>query len=414
MVAEWKLRSLGDITENFDAMRMPVKKTERRTGPYPYYGASGVVDYVDNYIFDGEYLLVAEDGENLRTRKTPIAFLARGKFWVNNHAHIIRGGKKADTRYLMYALSQIDISGFLTGSTIPKLTQRSLNRIPIPTPPLFEQEAIATTLGVLDDKTELNHRLNETLEAMARALFKSWFIDFDPVHAKMEGRDTGLAPEIAILFPDRFDSDGLPQGWEQVHLGQVFELSPRTPVIANGPLPYIDMAALPTDSARVKSVSSREPTSGARFTNGDALLARITPCLENGKACYVDFLETGEVGLGSTEFIVFRPKNRLSGIWAYLMLRDTAFRSHAIANMSGTSGRQRVSADSLSSWPVSLAPEPICLAFESIVAPIFKDLKVRDQESRTLASLRDLLLPRLMSGEIRIEDAQRLVGDART
>ena len=100
---EWLMRPLGDLTDNFDAVRIPMKQSDRRPGPYPYYGASGVVDHVDSYLFDGEYLLIAEDGENLRTRNTPIAFLAKGKFWVNNHAHIVRGNTHADTRFLKYA-----------------------------------------------------------------------------------------------------------------------------------------------------------------------------------------------------------------------------------------------------------------------------------------------------------------------
>ncbi|MBI4589469.1 MAG: restriction endonuclease subunit S, partial [Candidatus Rokubacteria bacterium] len=125
MAREWRERPLGQLTENFDGRRVPVKEADRRPGPYPYYGASGIVDYVESYLFDGEYLLIAEDGENLRTRTTPAAFLAEGKFWVNNHAHIVRGNDQADTRYLMYALQAADISGYLTGSTMPKLTQGS-------------------------------------------------------------------------------------------------------------------------------------------------------------------------------------------------------------------------------------------------------------------------------------------------
>ena len=144
------MSTLGELTENFDAIRIPVKETERRSGPYPYFGASGVVDYVDNFLFDGEYLLIAEDGENLRTRTTPIALMANGKFWVNNHAHIVRGNSKADTRFLKYVLSVLDISGYLTGSTMPKLTQGNMNRIEVLTPPLPEQRAIAHVLGTLD------------------------------------------------------------------------------------------------------------------------------------------------------------------------------------------------------------------------------------------------------------------------
>jgi type I restriction enzyme S subunit len=218
--------TLGELTENFDGIRVPVKEADRRGGPYPYYGASGIVDYVDGYLFDGEYLLIAEDGENLRTRSTPVAFLAHGKFWVNNHAHIVRGNKEADTRFLMYALAATDISGYLTGSTMPKLTQGNMNRIPLLAAPLPEQRAIAHILGTLDDKIELNRRMSETLEAMARALFKSWFVDFDPVRAKAEGRDPGLPRPLAHLFPDSFEDSELgeiPRGWAVEPLGDHFD-----------------------------------------------------------------------------------------------------------------------------------------------------------------------------------------------
>ena len=160
---EWQISTLGELTKNFDAIRIPVKETDRRAGSYPYYGASGIVDHVGEFLFDGQYLLIAEDGENLRTRTTPIAFLANGKFWVNNHAHIVQGNSIADTRFLKYVLSVLDISGYLTGSTMPKLTQGNMNRIEVLTPPLPEQRVIAHVLGTLDDKIELNRRMNETL-----------------------------------------------------------------------------------------------------------------------------------------------------------------------------------------------------------------------------------------------------------
>ena len=253
---------LGELTDNFDAVRVPVKQADRQPGPYPYYGASGVVDRVDDYLFDGEYLLIAEDGENLRTRNTPIAFLANGKFWVNNHAHIVRGNHKTNTRYLMYALSELDISGYLTGSTMPKLTQGNMNRISLLTPLLPEQRAIAHILGTLDDKIELNRRMNETLEAMARALFKSWFVDFDPVRAKMAGSDTGLPQHLADLFPDRFEESELgkiPEGWEVKPLEKIAQLEKATvkpenhtteefehfslPAYDSGQLPALDLGS---------------------------------------------------------------------------------------------------------------------------------------------------------------------------
>lgn len=227
MGREWSTTPFGQLVDNFDSIRVPVKEADRKPGRYPYYGASGVVDHVDSYIFDGEYLLVAEDGENLKTRQTPIAFLATGKFWVNNHAHIVRANANNDTRFLMYAMRVADIGSYLTGSTMPKLTQANMNRVPVMAPPLAQQRAIARILGALDDKIELNRKMNATLEAMARALFKSWFVDFDPVRAKAEGRaPSGMDAETAKLFPSEFvDSElgPIPKGWRATTLGTEVE-----------------------------------------------------------------------------------------------------------------------------------------------------------------------------------------------
>ena len=226
MSSEWEIFSIGQLTVNHDSRRIPVKGPDRKPGIFPYYGASGIVDWVDQYIFSGEFLLVAEDGENLRTRNTPVAFMATGKFWVNNHAHILQGNERADTRFLSYLLEGTDISGYLTGSTIPKLSQGNLNAIEVVVPGIYEQKAIAHVLGTLDDKIELNRKTNETLEGIAKALFKSWFVDFDPVRAKAEGRPTGLPDEISDLFPDSFEQSELgeiPSGWEVKTVEEIAE-----------------------------------------------------------------------------------------------------------------------------------------------------------------------------------------------
>jgi type I restriction enzyme S subunit len=165
----------------FDSQRKPIRKADRKPGQFPYYGASGIADYIDDYVFDGTYLLLSEDGDNLRTQNTPIAFLAEGKFWVNNHAHVLQGKDGNLTNYICYALQIADIKSYISGSTRPKITQADMRRIQLNLPPLPEQKAIAHILGKLDDKIELNRQMNQTLEAMAQALFKSWFVDFDPV-----------------------------------------------------------------------------------------------------------------------------------------------------------------------------------------------------------------------------------------
>ena len=177
---------------------------------------------------------------------------------------------------------------------VPSIAQpvSYLRTIEIPLPPLPEQRAIAHVLGTLDDKIELNRRMNETLESMARALFKSWFVDFEPVRAKMEGRWRrgeslpGLPAEHYDLFPDRFvDSElgEIPEGWEVKALGEVVQLNPQEPMKRDTLAPYLDMAALPTSGSSPDQTVLREFKSGTRFRNADTLLARITPCLENGR-----------------------------------------------------------------------------------------------------------------------------------
>jgi type I restriction enzyme S subunit len=196
---QWFERPLGEVTCNFDGKRKPVKESERKKGPYPYYGASGIVDYVDGYLFEGHHLLIAEDGENLRTRQTPIAFMADGKFWVNNHAHIVTGNREVTTEYLHYFLQNADIQSYLTGAVMPKLTQGNLNRIPVRYPELDHQKSIVRVLSSLDKKINLNRRINQALEAMAQAIFKSWFVDFDPVKAKITAKQEGRDPLRAAM-----------------------------------------------------------------------------------------------------------------------------------------------------------------------------------------------------------------------
>ncbi|HDR1471887.1 TPA: restriction endonuclease subunit S, partial [Pasteurella multocida] len=179
---------LEDIVNFLNAKRKPLsaKERENRKGIYPYYGASDIVDYIDDYIFDGRYLLISEDGENLKTRKTPIAFIAEGKFWVNNHAHIISGKDDQTIDYLKYYFSNFDLMPFLTGAVQPKLSKGILEKIEIDFPCYEKRKRVNQFLGSLDNKIDLNTQTNQTLEQIAQAIFKSWFVDFDPVKAKVD------------------------------------------------------------------------------------------------------------------------------------------------------------------------------------------------------------------------------------
>ncbi len=282
----------------------------------------------------------------------------------------------------------------------------SLRSIKVPLPPLPEQKAIVAVLGALDDKIELNRRMNATLEAMARALFQSWFVDFDPVRAKLDGRKpTGIDSATAALFPAAFQESALgpiPHGWTAQRLPDAIEVNPRRTLKSGTIAPYLDMKNLPTQGHSAEEVIDREFSSGTKFQNGDTLLARITPCLENGKTGYVDFLEDSQVGWGSTEYIVFAPKQPLPPQFAYLLARSEALRAHAIQNMTGTSGRQRVPSECFNTFWLAVPPPEVARCFDKLTGPMMAKIKANSTQSRTLATLRDTLLPKLLSGELSV------------
>ena len=405
MASEWRKVPLGELTENFDSRRVPVKGNERKQGPYPYYGASGIVDRVDGYLFDGEFLLIGEDGENLRTRQTPIAFIATGKFWVNNHVHIVRGNHRADTRFLSYVLSQTDISGYLTGSTMPKLTQGNLNHLPVVSPPLPEQKRIAKILGSLDDKIELNRKMNETLEEMARATFKSWFVDFDPVVAKSEGRQPeGMDAETAKLFPDSFvDSEigRIPKGWK---VGKIKDCCTN---IQNGGTPRRDTDRFWIDGniPWLTSGEVRQPiiTITSTFITEDGLSessAKWVAPLSTVIALYG--ATAGQVSLVSSRLTTNQavcaliPKPHYEFFNYLWMRRLTAeFENKAVG-----SAQQNISKGIVEESQGILPPIQVLEFFTTFVTPLFENWISNLHESNTLATLRDAMLPKLLNGEM--------------
>ena len=165
----WK--PLAEICVNHDSRRVPIKASERKPGPYPYYGASGVVDYVDDYLFDGDYLLISEDGANLVARVTPIAFSITGRTWVNNHAHVLEFENYATRRFAEIYLNSLDLGKYISTAAQPKLTQANLNRIDIPVPSLYEQERI---VDILDRFDALVNDISQGLSAEIAARRKQY------------------------------------------------------------------------------------------------------------------------------------------------------------------------------------------------------------------------------------------------
>ncbi|MEG9883489.1 MAG: restriction endonuclease subunit S [Hyphomicrobiales bacterium] len=343
------------------------------------------------------------------------AFWWRGpEGWLNQHVFRVTPEDGIDTVFFYYLLRYlkpnfVGIARNKQTTGLGHVTKRDLENLEVAYPELHEQRAIAHILGTLDDKIELNRQMSATLEAMARALFKAWLIDFEPVRAKAEDRATGLPPHLAALFPDRLvetEHGEVPEGWQSVRLPEVFEVNPTRALKKDLPAPYLDMANMPTKSHAPDEVAQRPFGSGMKFSNGDTLVARITPCLENGKTAFVDFLQDGQVGWGSTEYIVLRPKAPWPEEAGYLLARDQRFRDFAIQGMTGTSGRQRVPASALNHFQFVSPTPQVLLALGSAVKPWFARSSAAVREARTLAALRDTLLPKLVSGDLRVKDAE--------
>lgn len=435
MSSELQYRQLAEVALISSGKR-PASVTKEWTESHqvPVIGGGGESGFTDQSLYAEEILITGRVGTLGKLH------LARGASWPSDNALVVRPrGDAVDFQYLRYALGSIISSaiGMNRGAANPLITQTDLGRLEIPVPEKSVQRGIATVLRRIDDKIDLNRRINQTLEAMAQAIFQSWFVDFDPVKAKIaakaEGRDPlraamsvisgkaaaeldALPPEqyeqlaaTAALFPDEMEDSELgaiPKGWTVCPLPECVDINPSRVLKKGAIAPYLDMANVPTHAARVDNVVPRAFGSGSKFINGDTLLARITPCLENGKTAYVDFLADGEVGWGSTEFIVLRPKNGLPLPFAYFLCRHPEFRAFAISQMAGTSGRQRVPNDCFGAYKV-VKPSPLVAdAFGLQTTQFMKQIKSLDEASKTLAGLRDVLLPRLLSGELQVQHTE--------
>lgn len=290
---------------------------------------------------------------------------------------------------------------------------RDVAKLPIPIAPQLESEAIAHILGTLDDKIELNREMNQTLEAMARAIFKSWFVDFDPVRAKMEGRlPAGMDLASAELFPSEFEESVLgmiPKGWCVCELGNLarnvsktFDFSARSEVI------FINTGDVLLGSFLHSNRISKDGLPGQAkksIKQNDILMTEIRPA--NGRYAYVDFDSTEYVV--STKFMIISASDDIEPrlLYRILTLEKTLAEFQLIAeSRSGTF--PQITFDSISYFPIIVAPKTIQLAFLKVVDLLEKQIKINNSQSRSLASIRDALLPKLLSGEIRVKEAEKI------
>lgn len=288
--------------------------------------------------------------------------------------------RRYDSRFISYALgipeSRKWIKRHAVGATMLNLNTSILSAVPLLIPPISEQHAIAEVLQALDDKIAANDQIIAKVKDLLAAEFVSL----------QENSENELVP-----------------------IGELVELNPKVQKPDAKEPVYLDMRNLPDQTMTVTSWSRRSPRGGARFQNGDTLLARITPCLENGKVGYVDFLMGDEVGLGSTEFIVMRPRKGIPTVFPYFLATDATFREFAIKRMVGTSGRQRLSAGDIVSFQVRRPSERDLARFSELSDALMGRVKAAVDETRALATARDELLPLLMSGKVRVREAEEIV-----
>jgi type I restriction enzyme, S subunit len=447
MSANWPLKKISEVANFLNSKRVPLKSLDRdkRQGIYPYYGASGIVDHIDDYIFDGTYLLISEDGENLRSRKTSIAFKASGKFWVNNHAHILGEKEEGIIDYLEYYFSKLNLSPYITGAAQPKLNKGNLDSIQIPIPPKNERLSINYVLNSLSKKIELNRQMNKTLEAMAQAIFKSWFVDFDPVHAKANaiangngnGQDSeaviqaameaicgsnseinstlGADPEklrhLASLFPSEFVESELgliPKGWEVKDAQEIAMINiGKTP-------PRKEKQWFSTSTSDMKWISIRDMGKSGVFAFDSAeclthkSLNKFNVKTVPENTVLLSFkLTLGRVTItteemATNEAIAHFTKSKLPASYLYCYLKLFNYESLGSTSSIATA----VNSKTIKSMPILNPDQKTTEVFNELVKPLFDNIKNISKESLNLSKLRDTLLPKLLSGELSVENAE--------
>jgi type I restriction enzyme S subunit len=333
----------------------------------------------------------------------------------NQDVKALRPRSDTDALFLPYLLlanrqrllNLVDLAGHGTG----RLNSDEVKALDVRLPPLPEQRAIAHILGTLDDKIELNRRMNETLEAMARALFKSWFVDFDPVRAKMEGRDTGLPGSLADLFPDSFEDSELgeiPRGWEVATLNDFAALNSETWSKKTRPqkISYVDLSN--TKWGRIESVTvylnGDAPSRAQRVLRpGDVIVGTVRP----GNGSYALISEDGLTG--STGFANLRPRDDIYAEFVYLAA-TASDNIEALSHLADGGAYPAVRPDVVAATQVIRPNSDATLArFSQNTRCLLTRMSESERESRTLAALRDTLLPKLISGELRVKDADHLV-----
>ena len=363
---EMKQYTIAEICSRLSSGKgIPASKVTP-TGPYPVIGGNGVRGYTDSFNFDGECAIIGRQGANCGNVR-----YFQGKAYMTEHAIVAIGNENANTKYLACLFSLMHLGNLSAQSAQPGLSVQTLSKQIIYLPEISTQNQIADIIKSLDTKIELNNRINHNLEQQAQ-----------------------------IVFDRIFNSDLT----NNCLLSSIVDINPKRMLRKNEVARCIDMTYLNTAGSFPSGWEFKPYSGGMKFINGDTLMARITPCLENGKVAYINFLDKEETAFGSTEYIVFHAKEGYPNEMFYFLTRNKAFIEFATKNMNGSSGRQRVSGETIGNYIIPVLSEDDISELKAVSESTMKEILKNNLESRVLSEMRNAILPKLMSGELKIND----------
>ena len=396
-MGEWRVTKWGDeISLEYGKA---IRGYKDIVAPYRVYGTNGPVGHTDIPLAPGPGVILGRKGAYRGVHYSPDPF-----FVIDTAYYVKPKSSDLNMRWLYYAITYYKLGEIDDGSPIPSTTRAAVYVRDLEVPPLHEQDAIAQLLGVLDDKIELNRRMNETLEAMARAIFKDWFVDFGPTRAKAEGRAPYLASELWDLFPNALDDDK-PVGWKQGVLGNVAN-SPRRGVSPDDvaeDTPYIGLEHMPRRSVALTEWegAGNVTSNKSAFRKGEFLFGKLRPYFHKVGLTPLD-------GICSTDIVIVSSRASDWAAFTLACLSSDEFVDYTDRTSTGTK-MPRTSWTTMGQYKIWLPSDKVARAFQSLAQPLLDRLSANIHEARSLAQTRDLLLPKLMSGEIRLREAVKMV-----
>lgn len=401
MGGEWKATTVGDFCPFIYGKALPERS--RKPGVFPVISSAGISGSHNEPLVKTGGIVIGRKGT------VGSVTLSKSAFWPIDTAFYIPDEPQRDLQFTYYLLKTLGLDRMNSDSAVPGLNRDNAHAREIFVPSLSKQRAIAHILGTLDDKIELNRRRNQTLEAMARALFKDWFVDFGPVRAKMEGREPYLPADLWQLFPDRLDDEGKPEGWEMIPLNAMATLETTSispgksaeAVFEHYSIPAFDAGRMP-----VMELGNSIKSNKYKVHNDAVLVSKLNP---QTPRVWLPTVATDHA-VCSTEFMQFVPQRPDNRPFLYCLMASEVMQEEVLRHVTGSTGsRQRAQPSQIAKVEVLLPGTDILSAFNHQAEPTLRAIADNQRESQTLSQLRDTLLPKLISGELRITDAEKFL-----